>query len=60
MFRADAGSSPPDVGCELLSCDLHQAYPCVALHRFFSTGASTLLRCSGRLTCAVKLIAPGV
>ena len=36
MFRADAGSSPPDVGCELLSCDLHQAYPCVALHRFFS------------------------
>ena len=59
MFRAGAGSCPPDVGCELLSCNLHQAYPCVALHRFFYRRVDPS-QCSGRLTCAVKLIAPGV
>ena len=65
MFRADAGSSPPDVGCELLSCDLHQAYPCVALHRFFYRrvdpsqvlGASYVCRQTYRARCVTLVSA---
>ena len=65
MFRADAGSSPPDVGCELLSRDLHQAYPCVALHRFFYRrvdpsqvlGASYVCRQTYRARCVILVSA---
>ena len=66
MFRADAGSSPPDVGCELLRWDLHQAYPCVALHRFFLQarrpfsqvlGASCVCRQTYRARCVTLVSA---